>query len=277
MSDLSSSSIYRSPLDDLIGSPLIQSKTEALADQLIYKKGLTNKTFDETLKDFTQSNSPKQVTAANLPGCHPLSAINCDPKKAIEASRENTQNEIQTSIDNILNADKPGYHRVLPFKDANGNPIIDDSKTSLKKTNWQLDLAVDGQGEGFKLTNGQYTRDGRFKYNAEGRPVTVNEEVPLEICYKDGAPVDWSLKSLQIDFEGTVTDKQTGQELGKLEADLGPNARVMQNYLERSNVNLPVEFMGLAQKLRLIDLTNGISSTGTKLDKEAIDVVRAIQ
>ncbi len=279
MSDLTGTSFYRTtPLDDLVGSPLIQNRSEALADQTIFKANTAGKNFEGVLNDYAKgltnnSKTDDKTSAAYWPGCHPLTPIDCDADKALERSRENTQKEIESSISNILNAEKPGYRKVLPFKDANGNPIIDETPARLQRTNWQLDLAIDGEGKGFKLANGEFTRDGRFKFDDQGRPVTVNGGVPLQVCYKEGAPVDWSLKRLKIDFEGNVTDTQTGQELGKIESDKGKRSKVMQKYLEISNVNLPLEFMGLAQKLRLIDLTNGIFGTGQRLDSEAVGIL----
>jgi hypothetical protein len=268
-------SLITSPLDDLVGSQMLGSRAEALADRAIYSKNQSDQTFQDTLKGLTNSTASNNgQTAEQYKGCHPLVPIDCNANKALDQSRENTQKDIETSIGNILNSDKPGYRRTLPFKDENGNVLYDETPGTLQRTNWQLDLALAGGGKGFKLVNGEYTRDGRFKYDSQGRPVTVNGEIPLEICYKDGAPIDWSLKRLKIDFEGNVLDKQKGQILGKVTTDKGERTKVMQYYMERSNVNLPLEFMGLAQKLRLIDLTNGIFGTGAKLDNEAVGILR---
>ena len=148
--------------------------------------------------------------------------------------------------------------------------FTDETPGPLQRTNWQFDLGITAGGKGFKLANGEYTRDGRFKFDAEGKPVTVDTEIPLQICYEEGAPKDWSLKSLKIDFQGKVYDKLNGKLLGKIENDLGKNSRILQSYLERSNVNLPLEFMGLQQKLRLIDLNNNVFTTGAKLDGESL-------
>ena len=49
-----------------------------------------------------------------------------------------------------------------------------------------------------------------------------------------------------------------------------------QGYIERPDINLPLEFMGLAQKLRLVDLNNNLSSLGTKLDGEALQLVKGL-
>lgn len=274
MSDLPPS-LATTPLDNLLGSPMLGSRSEAMADLAISNRNLANgRSFQDTLNSYAEGSSGGPVE--QYKGCHPLVPINCDADRALEKSRESTQNDIEASIGNILNADKPGYRKVLPFKDENGNTIYDDAPGTLLRTNWQLDLALNGPGQGFKLANGSYTRDGRFKYDSKGRLVTYNGEIPLEICYEEGAPVDWSLKRLKIDFEGKVIDKQNGDLLGKVVLDKNPRTRVMQSYIERSNVNLPLEFMGLAQKLRLIDLTNGIFGTASRLDSEAIGILRGL-
>ncbi len=258
-----------------MGSPAIGSSKELQTSQIL-KEGPNS--FQNTLKKFLQAqpntsldeNSTSQKPSA---GCHPVKPFNCNSDKAVKESRENIQKAIKSTIQNITNADTPGYRRILPYLDSNGNPIIDETPGKLEKTDWHLDLAIAGDGKGFKLANGQYTRDGRFKFDNKGRMVTVDKEIPLEVCYKDGAPVDWSMKELNIDFNGKVTDKLNGKELGYLEVNLKPKGKVMQHYVEQSNVNLPIEFMGLSQKNNLLTLTNNLFTTGIRLNNEAVQIL----
>lgn len=267
---------YFAPLDNLVGSQAIGSPSEIISNQAIQSGADKNQTFQQILNSYKK---PAGLPPApgSFSGCNPLIAIDCDPQASLDKSRERVQNEIENTVGNIVNADKPGFKKVLPFRDENGNVLYDESNGALQRTNWQLDLAVMGEGKGFELVNGQFTRDGRFKFGKDGNLVTVQGEIPLKICYQDGAPVDWSMKRLKIDFEGKVVDEQTGQYLGQVQADKDERGKVLQSYIEKSNVNLPVEFMGLAQKLRLIDLTNGIFSTGMKLDSEAVQLLSRLQ
>jgi flagellar basal body rod protein FlgF len=263
---------YFNPLDNLIGSDRLGSRYETASELALNSNKKPYAEFKNILNDLTGKNVPPPQGA--YCGCNPLTPINCDPTKSIDASRASIQQDIENSVSNIVNYDKPGYRKIFPFKDENGNPIVDESNGMLQKTSWQLDLALMGEGKGFKLENGDFTRDGRFKFDDKGRPVTVENNVPLKICYEEGAPVDWSLKQLKINFEGKVVDGVNGKVLGHLEYEGDEKSKVLQGYIERSNVNLPVEFMGLAQKLRLIDLTNGLFSTGLKLDSEALQLLK---
>ncbi len=266
---------YFAPLDNLAGSSF-GSNREVMAENIINKKNNTNDKNPENFNDLLTKNTT-QKGLASYGGCHSLTPINCgDATKSIKDSREASEKSIQGSISNILNADKPGYKKVLPFKDANGNLIEEATQGRLEKTNWPLDLSIDGMGEGFKLHNGNYTRDGRFKFDIQGRLVTVEDEIPLEICYEESAPIDWSLKKIKIDSEGKVRDLENGDILGKIEVNKNKESTIRQGYIERPDINLPLEFMGLAQKLRLVDLNNNLSSLGTKLDGEALQLVKGL-
>ncbi|MDX1919870.1 MAG: flagellar basal body rod C-terminal domain-containing protein [Candidatus Caenarcaniphilales bacterium] len=284
MSDLGFNPYY-TPLDNLVGSSGIGSRQELAAEQMIGRSELGNvlnqpgakagkQSFDEVLKQYSKSATTNNPKTEDFSGCHPLIPIACDYQSAIDNGQQSLQEQIDKTIQNITNADKPGYKKVLPFLDKFGNVVVDQSTGTLERTNWYLDLAIAGEGKGFKLANGEYTRDGRFRLDAAGKPVTVEGGIPLEICYKDGASIDWSMKELKIDLEGKVLDVNTGLELGHVVADKKESGKVLQKYLEKSNVNLPVEFMGLAQKFRLFELTSNIFATGSKLDGEAIQLAR---
>ena len=264
---------YFAPLDNLAGSSFVSNR-EFAAENIINKKNNTN--APENFNDLLTNNT-NQKGLASYGGCHSLTPMDCgNAEKSIQDSRDANEKSIKSSISNILNADKPGYKRVLPFKDANGNLIEENTKGRLEKTNWPLDLSLDGMGQGFKLQNGEYTRDGRFKFDIQGRLVTVEDEIPLEICYEKNAPIDWSLKKIKIDTEGKVMDLENGEILGKIEIEKEKDSVLRQGYIERPDINLPLEFMGLAQKLRLVDLNNNLSSLGTKLDGEALQLVKGL-
>ncbi len=266
---------YFAPLDNLAGASF-GSNREFAAENIINKKNTnTPENFNDLL--IQNSNNTNQKGLASYGGCHYLNPIDCgNAEKSIQDSRDASEKSIKSSISNILNADKPGYKKVLPFKDANGNLIEENTKGRLEKTNWPLDLALDGMGQGFKLQNGEYTRDGRFKFDIQGRLVTVEDETPLEICYEQNAPIDWSLKKIKIDTQGKVMDLENGEILGKIEIDKEKDTALRQGYIERPDINLPLEFMGLAQKLRLVDLNNNLSSLGAKLDGEALQLVKGL-
>lgn len=268
------SDLYYSPLDNLLASPNIKSPEEVIADNLIQNKAKSINESQNLNSNKNNNISFDQVFQETQKGCHNLIPIDCkNPNKALEQANQDIQKQVENSLENILNASKPGYHKKLPYAGPNGQIITDETPGPLQRTNWQFDLGISGLGKGFKLINGEYTRDGRFKFDKDGKPVTINQEIPLQICYEEGAPIDWSLKNLKIDFDGKVYDKLNGQLLGKIESNMDKRSKILQYYIERSNVNLPLEFMGLQQKLRLVDLNNNVFTTGAKLDSEALQTV----
>ncbi|HEY9885907.1 MAG TPA: hypothetical protein V6C96_01475 [Vampirovibrionales bacterium] len=263
---------YFAPLDRIVDSPLAGSSLERKSNDAINKNS-----FDEILKDYkNQAKNAAAESPKNL-GCTPLTNIDCNAKNAIENGQKVAKNKIETAMQNILNADKPGFKRVLPFTNPDGSAIYDETPGTLEKTNWMLDLGISGKGEGFLLEDGSFTRDGRFKFGKDGRLVSVDGDKPLSIKYFDDECTDWSMKQLEIDFDGIVRDKLDGKKLGQIQVSMGPKAKLMQSYLEKSNVNMPVELMGLSQKVRELELVNNIQSTGTRLDNEAIQVIRGLQ
>jgi flagellar basal body rod protein FlgG len=274
MSDINLNQYY-SPLDNLLNPSNIASGREIAADKAINSASKENSqnSFQEVLSNYAKSakgNSEESTRA----GCYPLTPMACDDKSSLDQGQKSIQEQINRTIENITNASEPGYKKVSSIVDANGQVIEDQSSGAIVRTNWYLDLALDGEGKGFELADGRFTRDGRFRLDREGKPVSFRSSTPLKICYEDGAPVDWSMKRLKVDLEGKVYDLGTGKKLGEVQVDKKESGKVLQNYIEKSNVNLPLEFMGLQQKLRILDMMSNVFGTGSKLDGEAINLAR---
>ncbi len=201
--------------------------------------------------------------------------INCAELKRKTNEEKSIQDDMKILMNNIANANKANYKKTYIYKDSKGENIKETSAASLIRSDRSLDLAIDGEGKGFLLENGEYTRDGRFKFNNKGLLVTESNEIPLKITYKDPKNKDWSSFELNINQKGEVIDYKTGNYLGKISADFSKKARIAQSYLETSNVHLPTELAQLSQMFRLLEAEKSIYYSSSKLDQDAISIARS--
>ena len=202
--------------------------------------------------------------------------LDCYDMKRASENNSQLQDVITASIQNIANVNQPNYKRTFGYKDENGNFIKDERPGKLLRSHSKLHFALNGEGKGFKLENGEYTRDGRFIFDREGHLVTQNKGIRPEITYEKDAPTDWSRLSLKIDKKGNIFDKTNGKKLGKFEANLGEDSKIYQGYVEASNVNLPMEMLSLSNNMRLLEVERAAMTTSKTLDRETIQLARSV-
>ncbi|MDX1918243.1 MAG: hypothetical protein SFT81_03780 [Candidatus Caenarcaniphilales bacterium] len=237
----------------------------------------SQKSFKDALHDL---KGAKQYVSPPTYGsgceCNDLEGIACSIDFSLEDAQATNQTSVENALQNILKASDPNHKRITPYRFPDGRFLIDESPNTLLKTNYQLDFGIEGGGKGFMLSDGSFTREGRFKYDAKGRLVSIKDEIPLEICYMEGAPKDWSLKKIRVDQKGLVTDRLDGRLLGRVKVDLDPKAKIRQGYQETSNVNLPLEYSELAAAMRINDMNAGILASKVKLDGESLKIVQGL-
>lgn len=192
------------------------------------------------------------------------------------------QRELDVLSDNIANADTPGYRSgSLSFRDYLLNKDRDDSRTmtylnsmtvqfvpgSFLKTGNSLDIAIEGRGF-LSLEGGLYTRRGDMKRTEEGYIVTssgkkvMGNNGPLRIpegkveikedgsIYVDGNPFD---RLRIVEFDDTSILRRTGEGLFATvnNASGKPSlSRILQGYVEGSNVEIVREMIKLINALR---------------------------
>jgi len=155
-----------------------------------------------------------------------------------------------------------------------------------------LDLAIDGQGF-FKIKRGNeflYTRDGAFHLSSDGTLMTNSD---MEVVGENGQPLNIPADEFSIDEEGKILteDKEVGRigvftieditlltkeggGMFKLPADrldqVADNPKILQGYLETSNVNMMEEMVLMMEALRAFEAHQKMIKTygtiGSKTD-----------
>ncbi len=149
--------------------------------------------------------------------------------------------------------------------------FTDFTEGSFRLTDNPLDLAINGDGffEIQTFSGTAYTRNGNFKINSDGMLVTNNNQPvmgkngPIILIGKDiaigedgrvfvdGRYVD---KIKVVDFEKPYELAKIGDNLWKEKVPMAvkkdSNARVLQGYLEDSNVNTIEEMVNMIESFR---------------------------
>jgi len=223
---------------------------------------------------------------------------------------------LDLTASNLANAAAPGYRRDVPRFEVNPMPpaqtagaqpasipyelavrtAVDLRTGPVQSTGDPLDLALDGPGFfAVQTPNGVlYTRAGNFTRDASGQLVTQDGYPVLT----DSGPVQISGSRVQVDeagnisVDGTVVGKlviasfspavqMTKVGSGLLQASevpdtSGAGTRVLQGYLEMSNVNLISEMVGLIRAQRAYEAGQKvIQSLDDVLARASSDVGRA--
>ena len=197
---------------------------------------------------------------------------------------------METISNNLANGNTSGYKRDrLAFESYLGQTgqtttgkglnftrlqksFTDFTPGNNQHTGNSLDLAIDGEGF-FKVKRGNdflYTRNGVFHLSADGTLLTNSD---MEVVGENGQPLTIPADEFSFDEEGriltaggeagrigvfTVDDPNTltkqGGGLFKLPADrqdhVAENSKVLQGYLESSNVNMMEEMVLMMEALR---------------------------
>ena len=163
-----------------------------------------------------------------------------------------------------------------------------------RHTGNSLDLAIDGEGF-FKVKRGNeflYTRNGVFHLSADGTLLTNSD---MEVVGENGQPLTIPADAFSIDEEGKIlaegaevgrigvftveapnTLTKEGGSMFKLPADqldqVADNPKVLQGYLETSNVNMMEEMVLMMEALRAFEAHQKMIKTYGKIGSKADDL-----
>jgi flagellar basal-body rod protein FlgF len=157
-----------------------------------------------------------------------------------------------------------------------------------------LDLAIDGEGF-FKVKRGDeflYTRNGVFHLSSDGTLLTNSD---MEVMGENGQPLTIPADEFSINEDGkilaeglevgqigvfTVEEPNTltkeGDSMFKLPADqldqAADNPKVLQGYLETSNVNMMEEMVLMMEALRAFEAHQKMIKTYGKIGSKVDDL-----
>jgi len=237
-----------------------------------------------------------------------------------EAGLETTDQKVRKLVDNLVNAQVPGYKKSeavvrgfpLELEEATkkytaSKPLVEDSyynqtQGTLVKTDNNLDLAL--AADGYFVLSGPwgegYTRDGRFRLDNEGHLISVSGNYPVmgkggPVVVPAGANVEFTQNG-EIKVDGVVMDAirvVKPEQNGALESLNGSifkkkgaldnlvdveNPRVLQGYVESSNVNVIDQMMEMIYLERQYNLNaKYIINAREQTLSKAMDLGRATQ
>ncbi|WP_456342023.1 flagellar hook-basal body protein [Thermovibrio sp.] len=211
----------------------------------------------------------------------------------LAAGGERASEQLETVTNNVANANTPGFKKLLEEEmsqhipdngaDAYNLLIFPRFKAThvilsqgpLKKTGARLDLALQGRGFFAVKTKGGelYTRNGHFFVDALGRLVDSKGNPVLDIS--GGEIVLQGSGKVTITEDGVVYEGNTQVGILKIVdfdsvkpvgdsyyRGLGTpqptDARVLQGYLEGSNVNLVKEMVNLIEAQRRFEIYGNV-------------------
>ncbi len=214
------------------------------------------------------------------------------------------QSMINTISNNLANVNSSGYksdsmsfksimerpiyrtslNQIDAFLGTTDNAVVVDKVTpnmsegTLKKTNGKFDFAINGKGFFATKSNGTilYTRNGSFSVSADGNlvdksgrevlnsalePVKVlSGEKPAVFDVKDPKDLE------KVGDTSFAPTKKSGRFI------LKPDAKVMNGYLESSNVNVVREMVDMINAYRHYEISQRVVTTEDTLFSIAIRV-----
>ena len=218
-------------------------------------------------------------------------------------------NRMESVARNVANINTAGYRaEAINFSEvlANsgsesvsfvsmGNTYISRDKGAISQTGNPLDLAIDGEAW-FSFQRGNevaYTRDGRLQMNSSGQLTTVNGE---PILSSSGSTIQADPRGGRIVVQADGEISQNGQTIDSIglfeinETDdlkryggsavvpegvafplQDPSkARVMQGYVEGSNVNPMMEMTKLIMISRAFESAEKVMETSEEAQRQAV-------
>jgi flagellar basal-body rod protein FlgG len=191
--------------------------------------------------------------------------------------------------------------RISSMKPQVEGSFYSNIQGALIKTEKKLDLALGS--EGYFVIAGPwgegYTRDGRFRLDKEGRLLTVAGNFPVEgrhgpIIVTSGAEVEFT-QSGEVKIDGIVIDRirvvnpETQDALESLNGSIFKKTsqyavmteveapRVIQGYIEASNVNIIEQMMEMIYLERIYNLNSQLIQTRNSDLSRAIELGRPTQ
>jgi len=236
-----------------------------------------------------------------------------------EAGLESTDQKVRKLMDNMVNAEVPGYKKSdavissfpLELEAANRRlssmkPQVEGSfyntlQGALIKTGGTLDLALGS--DGYFVLQGPwgegYTRDGRFRLDKEGRLLSVAGNFPImgeggPIMVIPGAAVEFTQNG-EVKVDGQTVDRvlvvkpERAQMLDSLNGSIFKkkdsdsiflaveSPRVIQGYIEASNVNIIDQMMEMIYLERIYNLNTKVIQTRDASLARAMELGRSTQ
>ncbi len=237
--------------------------------------------------------------------------INFQPIYILASGAERAKDKLDKTSNNLANVNTPGFKKLIlremsqdipnnkgdsaklfsfaRFKDT---PVI-LQQGSLRKTDRTLDFAIEGKGFFVIKDNAGntfLTRNGHFFVNKDGILTDINGNSVLD---QNGNQIKLdSSKNLVITKDGTIY--QDNQQIAKLQianyqsvSPVGnsyyqPNGnqvqadyKVVQGYLENSNVNAIKEMIELIEANRRFDIYGNLMRALDQLEQKTHDIGRA--
>ncbi|NPA52963.1 MAG: flagellar hook-basal body protein [Aquificae bacterium] len=237
--------------------------------------------------------------------------INFQPIYILASGAERAKDKLDTTSNNLANVNTPGFKKIIlremsqnipnnpkdakelfTFVRFNDTPVILE-QGSLKKTERNLDLAI--QGDGFftirdSAGNTFLTRNGHFFVDPSGTLIDQNNNLILD---QNNNPITIDpTKNITITKDGTIYQNNT--QIAKLQIltyqsvnpvgnsyytgtgnPIPPKYQIHQGFLENSNTNSIKEMINLIEAHRRFDIYGNLMRALDQLEQKTHEIGRA--